>query len=929
MIKKIYMICFLLLFSVTAIAQDFEIVSVECLPFDATAIEEKLIGTNGRECAVIRVATQNLAPEQRENFNFVPDMGSRVEQRAERDGEIWLWVSPGMQHLRFKGGKLGQLELHFLDWGVNIQSLKTYKIVIRGTGKDDNPALTQQYLVFQITPANAMLEVNGDLWEVGANGVAKNFVNFGTYSYRVQAPNYHPETNTVTVDDPDNAETVIVNLKPDFVEVTLQVDADAEIWINNEKKGTRTWKGPLGKGTYKIECKQAYHETTVISKEITADMNGQTITLAPPKPIYGSLNIESTPDFATIYIDGKEMGKTPKSIPQILIGQHELKLTKEGYADYIETIRIKKGEQNTIKAGLFFAERKQGEDLIFSVSGMNFTMKKVDGGTFQMGGNVSKDTRPIHSVTLSNFYIGECEVTQALWNAVMGSNPSYFKDYNLPVEFVSYNDIVDVFLPKLNQLTGKNFRLPTEAEWEYAARGGNKSKGYKYAGSDNVDDVSWYWKNSGDNYLSDKSWGQKCIEENNSRTHAVMMKQANELGLYDMSGNVSEWCSDWYGEYSNESQINPKHAATLSDRVLRGGSWSCNTWENEVSSRWRDNPNSKQAEYGFRLALSGTDNDYKENSQKQRLLSDIPEGAIGGKFSVAKGKQVFFSQGNLQYQASTNTWRFAEHQYDYIGGIVPERFYNGANSLWPGNVYGSNNRDISPHYTGWIDLFGWGTSGYHDSQDPDNVNYQPWSTEWTASQNWSSSQNSLGYGPSINMASPNLTGSSANYDWGVYNPISNGGNKPGIWRTLTEAEWSYLFFSRTTTSGIRYAVAQVNNVNGIILLPDNWEKSYYSINNTNQKNKDFESNVISSIDWVDNLQAYGAVFLPQAGYRVKTDYHAGLKYWSASVHSLIDISAYAANCIEWPDDSSFRCKTDSNSWRCDGLSVRLVCPVKN
>jgi len=206
-----------------------------------------------------------------------------------------------------------------------------------------------------------MLEVNGDLWEVGVNGVAKNFVNFGTYSYRVQASNYYSETNIVTVDDPDNAEAVIVNLKPDFVELTIQVGADAEIWINDEKKGMRTWKGPLGKGTYKIECKQANHETSVVSKEITADMNGQTINLVAPKPIYGSLNIESTPDFATIYIDVKKMGKTPKSIPQIIIGEHELKLIMDSCADYTETITVAKGEREQVIATLSSWPNEEGE----------------------------------------------------------------------------------------------------------------------------------------------------------------------------------------------------------------------------------------------------------------------------------------------------------------------------------------------------------------------------------------------------------------------------------------------------------------------------------------------------------------------------------------------------------------------------------------
>ncbi|WP_337578355.1 SUMF1/EgtB/PvdO family nonheme iron enzyme [Prevotellamassilia timonensis] len=181
-------------------------------------------------------------------------------------------------------------------------------------------------------------------------------------------------------------------------------------------------------------------------------------------------------------------------------------------------------------------------------------MVYVSGGTFIMGGDESSDQTPTHSVTLSSYYICKYEVTQALWRAVMGSNPSKFKGDNLPVEQVSWNDC-QTFINRLNSYTGRNFRLPTEAEWEFAARGGNYSRHYKYSGSNYISDVAWYCDNSG------------------NRTHPVGIKQANELGLYDMSGNVWEWCSDWYGSYSSYSQSNPTGATSGFGRVERGGNW--------------------------------------------------------------------------------------------------------------------------------------------------------------------------------------------------------------------------------------------------------------------------------------------------------------------------------------------------------------------
>ena len=230
---------------------------------------------------------------------------------------------------------------------------------------------------------------------------------------------------------------------------------------------------------------------------------------------------------------------------------------------------------------------------VITVNGVSFNMIKVSGGTFQMGATSEQgsdaydDERPVHSVTLSDYYIGETEVTQELWTAVMDNNPSEYKGTNLPVENVSCWDDCQRFITKLNQLTGYTFRLPTEAEWEFAARGGNKSKHYKYSGSNDIGSVAWYDRN--------------CVE--GDEPPPVAQKQPNELGIYDMSGNVWEWCNDWYGEYTSSAQTNPHNAASSTYRVIRGGSWRNYAGYCRVSSRSSSFPASSNGALGLRLVL--------------------------------------------------------------------------------------------------------------------------------------------------------------------------------------------------------------------------------------------------------------------------------------------------------------------------------------
>lgn len=264
----------------------------------------------------------------------------------------------------------------------------------------------------------------------------------------------------------------------------------------------------------------------------------------------------------------------------------------------------------------------EDQNLIITVNDVPFVMKFVQGGTFQMGSdddNADFSEQPVHSVTVSSFYMAETEVTQPLWQAVMGSNPSYFSNSsfgnNLPVENVSWNDC-QAFVRKLNNLTGKNFRLPTEAEWEFAARGGNKSKGCKYAGSNSLEAVAWY-ANTVKARGSSSPTGTSLLT-----TCQVKTKQPNELGLYDMTGNVWEYCQDWCGNYVSESQVNPQGAPSSPVRARRGGSYCSNEWACRVQRRVPGQLDTKDHDTGLRLLLPMPSMSYSVETVPNSRLQD-------------------------------------------------------------------------------------------------------------------------------------------------------------------------------------------------------------------------------------------------------------------------------------------------------------------
>lgn len=265
--------------------------------------------------------------------------------------------------------------------------------------------------------------------------------------------------------------------------------------------------------------------------------------------------------------------------------------------------------------------------------------------------------------------------------------------------------------------------------------------------------------------------------------------------------------------------------------------------------------------------------------KKSDDFGPIPDGTINGVFSVSAKQRVYFSQGNLQYQNSDQTWRFAENQYDYIGDA---------------------NND-------WKDLFGWGTSGYNHGA----TCYQP----------WGNSTNYVDY-YAYGTWNCNLSDQSGMADWG-YNAISNGGNQKNCWRTLSQLEWDYVLFTRKTTSGIRFAKAIVNSVNGILLLPDNWDESAYSLNDANVTKGPYDANVITDDAW-NILEASGVVFLPAVGYRYGSDSFLYVNSYGSYWSTTYDDTRYAY----YMGFSDHSIDSDDSFYRYFGRSVRLVRNVK-
>ena len=575
----------------SAIAQKLTVESFKLAGSDLTAQTQPRKDLNDRNCALIKVGL-GLQGAQFE--------GSIVGNVENKTGEYWVYMPKGNRMLKVKHPSYAPVMVTFADYGVEkVESNRTYELTITASGNVVGPVdAGGNFYALTVSPKDAKVSIDGVLQSSSSDGAYSAMLPYGSHTYKVEAGGYISKSGSFTISSSDMT-PINVSLVSAMASVSVTCPTPAvSLYVDKKSVGVAPWTGYLKEGMHLIEAKKEGYR----SQQRTINLSQQQkldVAFNELVAVQGNLSVNYKPFGADVYVDGKKIGQSPRVFNGLLVGSHKVEIKKDGYGTDSKTVNILEGQTATLSgmlstnttSSVASGTLSSGNIITIPVKkGISIEMVRVEAGTFTMGATPEmeypwNDEKPTHQVILTNdYYIGKYEVTQALWQAVMGKNPSKFKGDNLPVENVSWDDCQE-FISKLNSVTGKAFRLPTEAEWEYAARGGKKSRGYQYSGSNNISDVAWYTDNSG------------------SKTHAVGSKQENELGIYDMSGNVWEWCQDWYGTYSSSSQVNPTGAASGSRRVFRGGSWRITAWYCRSSCRDILTPDYRYA-LGLRLVLS-------------------------------------------------------------------------------------------------------------------------------------------------------------------------------------------------------------------------------------------------------------------------------------------------------------------------------------
>ena len=588
------LLSFFMLFAImsTVFAQKFKVESFKLASNDITAQSHPRKDLNNLNCALVKVGIA---------LDGVKFDGSIMGEPIQKLGEYWVYMPKGVSMLQVLHKNYTPLMVNFYDYDVGkVESGMTYILTLSKPAGSTEPAdAGGNFYALTVTPKNAVVTIDGNQQTVSTDGEYSAMLPYGNHTYKVEAGGYISKSGTFSISISDMT-PINVSLVSAMATVSVTCPTPAvSLYVDKKSVGTIPWTGSLKEGMHLIEAKKEGYR----SQQRTINLSQQQkldVAFSELVAIQGNLSVNYKPFGADVYIDGKKIGQSPRVFNGLLVGNHKVEIKKDGYGTDSKTVSILEGQtaslsgvlktnaSSSVASGTSLA----GNTISIPVKdGISIDMVRVEAGTFTMGATAEMkvpddDEKPTHQVTLTNdYYIGKYEVTQALWQAVTGNNPSNYKGDNLPVENVSWNDCQE-FISKLNRITGKTFRLPTEAEWEYAARGGKKSRGYQYSGSNNLADVAWYEDNSG------------------SKTHTIGSKQANELGIYDMTGNVWEWCQDWYGKYSSSSQTNPTGANSGSNRVRRGGGWGGNAWICRSSYRYSYAPGFSNDSLGLRLVLS-------------------------------------------------------------------------------------------------------------------------------------------------------------------------------------------------------------------------------------------------------------------------------------------------------------------------------------
>ena len=596
--KKLYLIL-LSVFSLlnTAVAQELKVKSFVLAPTDITAQTEGRKDLNGDACALVKIS-------------FVGDVadveGNVIKPLVRRNNETWAFMTQESRQMKVVTKDYLPLMVTFGDYGIEkLQSNRTYVLTLtKPSGAQEPVDAGGNFYAISVQPKDAKVTIDGVLQASSSDGEYSAMLAYGSHTYKVEAGGYISKSGSFTIGKGDMT-PISVSLVSALATLNVSCPTPAvSLYVDKKSVGSLPWNGNLKEGMHLLEVRKdgyrSQQKTIQLAQQQKLDVAFDALSA-----IQGNLSVNFKPFGSDVYVDGVKVGQSPRVFNGVLVGNHNVEIRKSGYSTSRQTVMISEGQTASISGSLTSSASSSNANVLSSGSsslsdntltipvknGINIEMVKVEAGSFNMGATPEMKSpyeveKPVHRVTLTNnYYIGKYEVTQALWQAVMGSNPSHFKGDALPVEQVSWKDC-QKFITKLNRLTGKNFRLPTEAEWEYAARGGNKSRGYRYSGSNTIDDVAWY--------------------ENDalSQTHPVGTKQPNELEIYDMTGNVMEWCQDWYGSYSSSPQVNPTGAASGSYRVVRGGGWSDSARDCRTSDRDFISPGGRSSDLGLRLVLS-------------------------------------------------------------------------------------------------------------------------------------------------------------------------------------------------------------------------------------------------------------------------------------------------------------------------------------